>query len=107
MRTRQDPPETFRAALCGFGCGEKWEHWCKGCNLVYCDAHVGMKTHKCKRMDLERGLPGLFGPVEKSKKAPKPKPVPAVSTADKPISPPLQENPQLPLAGMSKEETHG
>ena len=107
MRTRKDPPEIFRRARCGFGCGKEWEHWCRGCNLVYCAAHVGMKTHKCKRMDLELGCPGLFGPVEKPEKAPKPNPAPAAPTGDKPIPPPLQEDPQLPLTGMPKEAKHG
>lgn len=90
MRIRNDPPEVFGVALCGFGfgCGKKWEKWCRGCNLVYCTTHVDMKIHKCKRMDLERGCPGTFGPPEKPKKMRKPKPEAKDPSCEKPVSPP-------------------
>ncbi len=108
MRIRNDPPEVFAPARCGFGCGVKWEHWCKGCNLVYCAAHIGMTTHTCKRLDLERGCPGTFGPPEKPKSKPEAK-GPSCEKSVSPPTTPLKKGPpceeiQLPLTEPPKRE---
>lgn len=66
---RSDPPQVFKtAACCCKDCSSKWISWCRGCNLVFCRDHADMKTHACKRRDLERGLPGAAALSPKRKK---------------------------------------
>ena len=101
--SRNRPPEILGAGLCAFGCRRKWEKWCKGCNLVYCGGHADMKEHNCPRLDLQRGCPGTFGPVEKPKKRAKPKPAVDASTDGKPLPP----TPQGPELFPPKEKTNG
>jgi len=33
-------------------CGTLWAKWCRGCNLVFCGAHIAFEAHSCPRRDV-------------------------------------------------------
>ena len=53
MRTKEDA-FIFPPAVCALGaftpnkCPVLYEKWCRGCNLVFCRAHVDPVIHNCK-----------------------------------------------------------
>lgn len=47
MRT-VDEPTILPEATCAACKAAPWTRWCRGCNLVFCDAHAERKRHACK-----------------------------------------------------------
>lgn len=50
-----DRSEIFSSCICARsvdGCLSPWASWCRGCNGVFCGAHIN--DHGCKPEDLEK-----------------------------------------------------
>lgn len=50
MRT-VDEPTVLPAANCSACKQAPWTKWCRGCNLVFCDAHIERTLHACVHRD--------------------------------------------------------
>lgn len=62
-----EPAAVFPAAKCAAQCGAPWSKWCRGCNLVWCQAHAEPTAHNCPRLDLRRGVAAPEAPVVNEK----------------------------------------
>jgi|FLYK01.1.fsa_nt_gi hypothetical protein len=55
--------EILGAACCAFGaytkerCEQPYTRWCRGCNLVFCDAHLDREKHYCRNFDVRTPAP--------------------------------------------------